>query len=81
MNKKSAIKIGFRERLHRFLEVQCVLTRPDMLSMRAQFNNKSFTLTMSEYNDEGDPSSQEECDDIYAAIEAIIEDHNASINT
>ena len=78
---KSAIKIGFRERLRDFSNKQGVLSRPDMLSMKVWFGNVAINLTMLEYNDEGDPITQEECDDIYAAIETIIEEHNTSVNT
>ena len=81
MKMKSAIKIGFRERLRNFPNKQGVLSRPDMLSMKVWFGNVAINLTMLEYNDEGDPITQEEYDDIYAAIETIIEEHNASVNT
>ena len=79
MNKTASIKIGFRKALEPFSEQSCTLARPDTHIAEAQFGDVSFQLVMSEFNDSGDVATETEHDDIFNALQAVADEHNAAI--
>ena len=79
MNKKAAIKRALHETLKKRPNKSATLERPfpDMASLN--YGNWATQFTFSEYNDDGDPSTEEEHDDIYTALQTIVNEHNSQV--
>ena len=77
MNKKAAIKKAVRDSLARRPDMTATLERPAASMASLNYGSWNLEFTFSEYDDDGDPSTEEEYNDIYSAIEAIISDHNS----
>tara|TARA_Y100000310_G_C20269495_1_gene617352 strand:+ start:127 stop:366 length:240 start_codon:yes stop_codon:yes gene_type:complete len=79
MHKEGAIKVGFRKALEPRAGQTCTLTRPSTEVAQAEFGDVSFQLVMSDFNDDGDVATTAEHDAIFASLQTIADEHNASI--
>ena len=80
MHIKAAIKVALREMLNRKPNVQANISLLDSNAVIINFGKGwSYKLVTPEYNDEGDPCTQDEYDDIFGALSAIVDEHNAQI--
>jgi len=43
------------------------------------YGSWNLEFTFSEYDDDGDPSTEAEYNDIYSAIETIVNEHNTGV--
>ena len=76
MNKKAAIKKAVRDSLAKRPDKTATLERLASNTAALNYGSWSLEFTFSEYDDDGDPSTEEEYNDIYSAIETIVNDHN-----
>ena len=76
MNKKAAIKRALREVLVKRPDTLCTIERPQVNVSSISFGTWSLDLVFSEYNDDGDFSTDPEHDEIYSALEQIVLEHN-----
>lgn len=76
MNKKAAIKSAVRNFLVNKQDKSVTLSRPftNVASVSVGVWAKEFIF--SEYDDNGDPSTESEYDDIYSELETIVNEHN-----
>jgi len=78
MNKKAAIKKALRDILSKRFGTACILERPLTNTASVSFGTWVYEITFLEYDDNGDPSTEEEYDDIYTALQQIVNEHNNS---
>lgn len=76
MNKKAMIKVAIRESLKKRPNDLVTLERLNVNTVSLNFGPWVSEFTFSEYDDNGDPSTEEEHDDIFDAIQLIIDEHN-----
>ena len=80
MNKKAAIKIVLREMLAKKPSVQANISLLDGDTAVINFGKDwSYKLRLPEYDDEGDPSTEAWHNEIFAALQAIVDEHNNNI--
>ena len=79
MNKKAAIKQALRDALQRRPNKSVLLERSLTNIASLNYGNWTMDFTFSEYDDEGDPSTEAEYDDIYAALQVIVDEHNSQV--
>jgi hypothetical protein len=79
MNKKAAIKRALHETLKKRPNKPVTLGRPLTNIASLDYGNWATEFTFSEYNDDGDPSTEEEYNDIYTALQAIVNEHNSNV--
>ena len=79
MNKLASIKIAVRKKLISHPNNSVTLTRPVSNVVKIKFSGKDWgaMYQFSEFDDNGDPSTEEEYDQIYSAIETIVNEHNS----
>ena len=68
MSKKAEIKKAFRRKLERRPDQSCTLERPDTRSASLSFGPLGYVFTFSEFDDEGDPATDTQHDEIYNAL-------------
>jgi len=79
MNKKAAIKQALRDVLQRRPNKSVLLERSLTNVASLNYGNWTMDFTFSEYDDEGDPSTEAEYSDIYASLQTIVNDHNNQV--
>ena len=79
MNKKAAIKKAVRDSLAKRPDKTATLERPEINMVSLNYGSWGLEFTFSEYDDDGDPSTEEEYNDIYSAIETIVNEHNSQL--
>ena len=78
MNKKAAIKKALHDVLSKRFGTACTIERPLANMASVSFGTWAYEITFLEYDDNGDLSTEEEYDDIYAALQQIVDEHNNS---
>ena len=78
MNKKATIKKALHDVLSKRLGTACTIERPLTNMASVGFGTWAYEITFLEYDDNGDLSTEEEYDDIYAALQQIVDEHNNS---
>tara|TARA_Y100000296_G_scaffold82932_1_gene112845 strand:+ start:916 stop:1152 length:237 start_codon:yes stop_codon:yes gene_type:complete len=77
--KKAHIKVQIRQALAQRPDMAVALTRTSPTTFTLDYENFGSQHVISEFDDEGDPSTEAEYDDIYMAVEAIVSEHNAAL--
>lgn len=79
MTKKAQIKIQIRRLLAERPDLAVSLTRTSPTVFSLDYENFGAQQSISEFNEDGDPSTETELDEIYMAVEAIVSEHNAAL--
>ena len=79
--KKSEVKRHVRKLLSRWSPSLVELGRPDECSFEIKVKDHSMgqLYVLDEFNDEGDPCVTADHDEIYEAINAIVDEHNQNL--
>ena len=79
MTKKAQIKMHIRRLLAERPDLAVSLTRTSPTVFSLDYETFGAQHVIGEYNEDGDPSTETELDDIYMAVEAIVSEHNAAL--
>ena len=82
MSEIAQIKIALRELIKKMPTDSISLQRPINSRIILYFSSlpkRSYVLTLGEYDDNGDPTSDAEYDQMYSQIVALVDSHNQSL--
>jgi|6_EtaG_2_1085325.scaffolds.fasta_scaffold02367_2 hypothetical protein len=78
MDKIASIKTALRKALDKRAGQAVSISRPSADSAEMTLGSVGFVVTFSDHDDDGDPATDEQHDQIFEALEGIVSEHNAA---